>query len=624
MAVNIHYITDPVVLQVIDSILALTGPNFTPPYDSATQPVNGSQLNAETLLQMDLPGGSNMQGMANSANTQSIAASINTVMAALAPFLSAYAMLLPIFGIIKAIIEVLCALLNPWAVAKALIKLFIKYIPPLIALWPPLAGIVFILNLIKIILSIVFYILSVVVPTIQLIIANVKKIIEAIEQAQLGNYNEQSVKAAKAKIEAIIKQLIAQLGIMGVVSPILDFIMIILSLTLGLPCKKKKKADDDGECCEDDVCPPELLNPPSGSCSLSAGMFGALRPSFVSELVTGNQGVSALIKYYQNFKDQISAQTDEEIDEAKPAGSSGDQPLFFVKISNRRGNEVTVPVIKFKPNNNIIISTIFPLTSYMGQVSWEIIPNYEMLVAHNIIGIGCHPDVAEARDFIDARYPDLDTSIVARFPPLVSFSDDYNDISKNLKDEAGKLSKAANDLNVDDLNRIQDKMLSILYDYKDKLLKQFNDILAVASDRVNSTFEVEPNVVKADGITQAFVIVTPKHATGVNLASNLPQGATLSVSVVSDFGNVGAQTLSSSTGTIIVPVTSIKAGTATVSVKINGEFISDIVGTNFITRTRKINFISEAILPTRRLITTPQPGETVKSGSTASRETRGK
>ena len=55
----------------------------------------------------------------------------------LSPAISAYALLLPVLGVIRGIIEILCCLMNPFCIIPAIIRLFVKWIPPFISLFPP-------------------------------------------------------------------------------------------------------------------------------------------------------------------------------------------------------------------------------------------------------------------------------------------------------------------------------------------------------------------------------------------------------------------------------------------------------------------------------------------------------
>jgi len=142
------------IASVLDTILSIAGPNFEGPYQSSTQPHNMVEANQETLIQYQMPGGSQLEGHANPSSGGNIGAAINSMIGLLSPAISAFALILPILGVIRGIIEVLCCLMNPFCVNKAIIRLFKKWIPPFISLYPPLAGVVIMASTIKAIMAI--------------------------------------------------------------------------------------------------------------------------------------------------------------------------------------------------------------------------------------------------------------------------------------------------------------------------------------------------------------------------------------------------------------------------------------------------------------------------------------
>ena len=64
---------------------------------------------------------------------------IANIMSQLAPFLSFYNFIMALLNLIICIIEVLCAIPNPFAVASKLKKLFAECLPPFLNLFPWLA-----------------------------------------------------------------------------------------------------------------------------------------------------------------------------------------------------------------------------------------------------------------------------------------------------------------------------------------------------------------------------------------------------------------------------------------------------------------------------------------------------
>jgi|2_EtaG_2_1085320.scaffolds.fasta_scaffold00487_3 hypothetical protein len=164
-------------------------------------------------------------------------------------FASVYAIIVAILQVIMCIIEIICALTNPFALIKAIIKLFGVCIPELILVLPQLAVLAYIICLIKIIIAIVTYMITVLIPLIQNLIANILNIKNAIE-----NEDDDAIAALAFKITAMIKEVLNLLGILAPLEPIIEMIQALLSLAMGFPC------DDDDPCCETSVCPDVLKN----------------------------------------------------------------------------------------------------------------------------------------------------------------------------------------------------------------------------------------------------------------------------------------------------------------------------------------------------------------------------
>jgi len=177
---NIDFIKDPTILAALEEILDIAGPNYNLPFDSDAQPSDGVERNDESLTQYDAPGGTTLKSVQPPAANPSMGSVISSVLTVLSPILTAYGLLLPILGIIKAIIEVLCCLMNPFCVIGAVKRMFEKYIPPFISLFPPSAGIIIMKSTIKLILAVVYQVMTEVIPTIQHIITLVEALIKLV------------------------------------------------------------------------------------------------------------------------------------------------------------------------------------------------------------------------------------------------------------------------------------------------------------------------------------------------------------------------------------------------------------------------------------------------------------
>ena len=645
---DIHFINNPIIKEVLNTILSVAGDNFTAPYDSLAQPSDATAMNQDTLLQFQLPAGASLQGYADSASYgENIGNAINSMLASLAPFLAAFGMIIPILNIIKAIIEVLCALINPFAVIRALIKLFSKYIPPLISLFPPLAGIVLLLSLIKAIIAIVFYILSVILPIIEL----VKHNIQLLRAAFGPDGNKQQKDAGREKLLSILIELINQLGVLNILKPILDIIFAILGIAAGFPC-----GDDDSECCGDNFCPPALKREIKGRAIVVPVFYGEAPPGSVWKISILDNffNILSIIPYMQNFKFQLDSQLDEPIDEAETAGQEGDTSHFKIILSNRRGSgtEREISILKLNSPRSIIVMDP-TLNSFRGAVNYEIVPNWNMLVKNNIVGLGCHPDITAAKDAIKAKFPDLTKTGLELYPAAVPVRNDFINFNNDLYNNLNKLRNEVMDIVFDDnisveelpvqeeiirpgeidrssapyipptadditripdtnpslppydltgINNIENDIINLANGYLDNLHRVFKDILLRTISRFESQLQVDKNIVVIGGRDKVIVYVTPRDASGLPAIKNMPNSIDVDVSIYTTMGTITNQNLNRRYGVVTAELSSLTSGTAVVTAKINDEFISDLIENVESVREVSVRFVSDAVLPKRRLV----------------------
>lgn len=165
------------------------------------------------------------------------------------PFLMLYKFFLPILNLIICIIEVLCAIPNPFKLAKALIKLFRQCIPQFLNLFPIFALIIMIISLLLLLLALIEYIVQQVTKLVLLIIKQIKMLGKAFEMA-----DEKAILAIAKKIGAILCYFQQLMVLMSIFTSILQTIKEMLGLIFAIP-----PCDDD--CCTPDVCPTIAKNP---------------------------------------------------------------------------------------------------------------------------------------------------------------------------------------------------------------------------------------------------------------------------------------------------------------------------------------------------------------------------
>jgi hypothetical protein len=644
--IDVHFLKDPNVLAALQLIMQIAGPNFAVPYDASAQPTDGMAMNQDTLMQYQLPGGSFLQGYAAPGENSNMGKVIGVVMSSVAPVISSYMMLLPIIGVIRGILEVLCAMMNPWAVIKAIKRLFQKWIPPFIAMFPPFAGIIFVLNIIKILLAVTFFILTVLYPIFELIKENIKVLADAFG----ADGNEQKQKAGKKKIKALLIELLNQMGLIALLRPVLDLIFLILKMKTKLPCAKKPRKkgsdcetedynpiEDDSSCCGEDPCPCFLKTPPSGRAMLGQSIYGDAQQEYAWKIVpiSGHAKISSLQTYMQSTKEQLNPQLDEPIDEAKTAGQLGDSSHFSIKITSVRGASIsgaigrlaasdlkkvksgggiskTVPILKIDGSHMWVVDP--SLKQFVGIVDYTIVPNWDVLVARGIVGIACHPDIDNAKDFFASTYDEGNGSGEENHPDVAELETTHNAVEANLNNSMNNLASVIDsidtppfDSQLSDLDKIRDDMAKTLLDYKNYLIGLMNSLLSGIINPNLSDFDVNKNLVKAGIEDKAIIHVVPKDTSGSLLAKSLPQGVNMNVSLFTDFGTITDQSLDPATGVITANLTSRLPGDASITAKVNDQYISEEHDASYVVKEITVKFVSDAVLPARRFVSKQRP-----------------
>lgn len=172
----------------------------------------------------------------------------------IAPFLSLYKFFIAALNIIICIIEVLCALMNPFKLRRAIRKLFKNCLPNFLALFPFVALIVMIIALLLLLLALIEYLIATINAYIQEIIRNINLLADAVTV----NDSERSLSAARkiASLLCLIENLFAILVAFGAVLAIVQELAQIGGRSV---CD-----DSSGGCCDNSVCPPFMRNSPDG------------------------------------------------------------------------------------------------------------------------------------------------------------------------------------------------------------------------------------------------------------------------------------------------------------------------------------------------------------------------
>lgn len=166
------------------------------------------------------------------------------------PFLMLYKFFLPILNLIICIIEVLCAIANPFKLISALNRLFSQCIPAFLNLFPIFALIIMIISLLLLLLALIEYIIAQILKFIKAILRNINALIKAFQYA-----DSTAILAIAHKLGALLCIFQNLFVLLSIFSTIIEIIKDMLSLVFAIPPCDDGQSDGTNGCCTADVCP---------------------------------------------------------------------------------------------------------------------------------------------------------------------------------------------------------------------------------------------------------------------------------------------------------------------------------------------------------------------------------
>lgn len=195
--------------------------------------------------------------------TKSVLQAVNDLLSKITPFLALYSFFQSLLNMILCIIDIICALLNPFKLFAAIKRLFKRCLPDFLALFPWIALFVMVVTLLLLLLALIEYIINLILAFINDILANINQLTEAFR------YNDD---AGALAIITKISQLLCLIQDIVAILVALQAIFVIIESLLGIngrfTCVKGQS-----DCCTDEVCPPFLTNNQEGI----SGTTGTLR-----------------------------------------------------------------------------------------------------------------------------------------------------------------------------------------------------------------------------------------------------------------------------------------------------------------------------------------------------------
>jgi len=204
------------------------------------------------------------QGIKFQPNTDAMTKGIWDALASLfnqlAPFLGFYKFIQALLNMILCIIDVFCALMNPWATLRAIRRLFKRCLPDFLSLFPWLALLIMILALILLLIALIEYIISVILAYIKQILHNLNILRRAIQV-----HDTDSILAAVQKISFILCLIEQLFTILMGISALIAIIQPLMGIMGRSVCSGGNSSGGGADdCCTPDFCPSFIRNNPDG------------------------------------------------------------------------------------------------------------------------------------------------------------------------------------------------------------------------------------------------------------------------------------------------------------------------------------------------------------------------
>ncbi len=227
-------------------------PAFNLPFPTGFPEDMGDLLDALSFI---LPSGTMKPGVFPNF-TKDIFDGIMNLLDKFFPFLMLYKFFLPVLDLIICIIEVLCAIANPFKLISKLRRLFRKCIPAFLALFPVFALIVMLLSLLFLLLALVEYVISQIAKLVVLLLKNIRTITKALQKA-----DQTTILGAIQKIGMIICAFQNLFVVLSIFKIIIDLIKDMVKVAFSIPpCDDGNSIGADEGCCTTDVCPSFIRN----------------------------------------------------------------------------------------------------------------------------------------------------------------------------------------------------------------------------------------------------------------------------------------------------------------------------------------------------------------------------
>ncbi len=244
----------------VGGIPAISLPGFGLPFAPITVPAPGFELPEgfpESILELlnnltvNWPGlGKVVPYLDDITNT--ILKALSNMFSQIAPFLSLYNFFMAMLNMVLCIIEVLCAIPNPWSTMRAIVRLVKNCLPPFLNLFPWIALLSMILSLIALFIALILYIVSRILAFIEDLLRNLQVLIDGLSFS-----DGESTAAAIMKIASLLCLMDNLIAIFSSLAAIIAIVESLANISGRTVC-------GSSQCCTEDVCPPFISENPDG------------------------------------------------------------------------------------------------------------------------------------------------------------------------------------------------------------------------------------------------------------------------------------------------------------------------------------------------------------------------
>lgn len=546
---------------------------------------------------------------------------ISFLIAVIEPFLSFWNFSLPIPNMILCIIDVLCAIPNPFAVAKALIRLFKQCLPQLLSIFPWIALALMLIGLLLLLLAIIEYIITTLLAIIQDILEN----IALLAQASIL-LDPEAAASAIAKIGQLFCLLDNLFAIFAALASVFAILKALGAVGGSFTC-----FGGSSDCCTDDVCPPFIKNQPDGF----NGVQGTLRFN------TENQTTPTRYQFYSTdgeypFKAIITPlpgsdgkvggvfwpgtqtfnleSTEREIpyvvnlkinnyDPQSTFNNDTKGPRTFiiknVIVSSRpyvgvynSNNELDKSIndlgtlqllggivfevvngseVIYKPNGSqLTLQDFLGTTSKtINNIEYIVQINQDVLAFYSLITIGCLPDFISEAAAINSQFAEI-SALGTRVDPLLP----NIAAAQTCANEA--IGKARTNLTLETAVELREALLGCLSslqgDTEDILCKLIPEAVSI----YNSTFEIDPDIQFVTRPIKVYVTLRDPNGVELDTIPEACQGQIGNLITTSQtLGTVGKFTYN---GSIFqADLTSDVAGTGKIKVSFDANVLKTVI-----------------------------------------------